>query len=348
MNVMQKKYVLLLILLFFMFPLMQNIFAYSSLSISLKTSPDYGDNVFYMYPNMFKQIYLNISSDYLPPNQYSNTLVKYFVDVYPDNPLNGSLSIELSKDYGLFTSTVDTDIALNLVSKNFKDNTVNLKIYAKLYDSYGNVLETANKYITITSKDSNNLFPLTEIDSAKKILKGYNYSRNIVYLLNNNDYDIISLTEYVDDPYIYDINCIAPKEIIINILYKGNKSFDINFSLNKDINVIPDIYFVSCVAFNKYYTYNLKDVLVVVKKPDTLNSENSSPDENVSQEPIIVGVDNNSDNVLITSVDTNASFLNRTSSKLNEWAQNIGLNSGKDLLLIIIGVIILILIIFLL
>ncbi len=254
---MDYKLLSLLLILVFIIP---NTLAYN-ISIDLDTQPDQYENRFYISQSTTRQIIFNINSDYLPEEYYNQTKIEYFLKLYPEDGLQ-NISLELSKNKDNFISEVNSELALNINSNNFKNNLIKVAITATLFDEYNNIINSSSKYITLIANNSLDDFTYT-INRAEPRFQGYNFERNKMYLLNSEDTDSISIKEHVAYEYLYDIKCNSNHPAIITKTnYKENQEFDLNISIDINKEIEKGYYEINCYAYNRDNKFDFKPIIV--------------------------------------------------------------------------------------
>ncbi|MCK9293212.1 MAG: hypothetical protein WCY27_03855 [archaeon] len=233
----------------------------SSLSLSLKTTPDVYENNFYLSKNTSRQILFEVNSDYLPKDPLKTTKVTYNLKVFPENQ-SKDIDLSLSKKQDLFLSNISSVFSLNIRTKNFTENILKIKVEAILFDEYNNILSTDYRYLTLISNNSDYDFSLTPT-RTEPIFRGYSFSKNILYLDNNLSTDSLVIKQHIDSNFAYALKCKSRNPNIITLTeYKGNLEFDLNVSIKEDSNLEKGDYLIDCFFYNENNRVEVKPIYV--------------------------------------------------------------------------------------
>jgi len=250
----------------------------SDLYLDLVTPPDMSNNIYNFSKNTTRKIFFNISSDYLPKNTLKTTKVIYNLKTYPDNTLK-QIDLSLSKTEDVFLSNIKSSFSLNVHTFNFTDNVVKVKIEAILYDEYDNLLSEKYMYLNLVSNNADYDYSLSP-ERTEPIFKAYSFSKDIIFLKNKSESENIVIKQYTDSVQTYNLDCKPNNVGILSFLeYKGNLEFDLNVSINPDVNLSKGIYSISCVFYNESNTYPTKDILVKYFAEEEVIEEDSSLSE---------------------------------------------------------------------
>ena len=222
------------------------------------TVPDVLPDRFYVSQNIIRQINFSIKSDYVSGVPYKNPIVKYTLSVYPESEVTKGTYFKLSSNQEEFLSEINSTIGIEVIAKDFTENLVKVKVTADLYDEYNNLIATGYKSITLITNNSNNDFPYTPHRDEPNF-KGIFYSREVSYLINKADNDLIKIKSYSDFNYVYDIKCNSDNQgLITRTLYTGDNMFDLNISIDSSKNISKGTYQINCYAYNQDNKFDLK------------------------------------------------------------------------------------------
>ena len=308
MNSLRNIIIALLILL-----IIPNIYS-SSISVSINTTADNTNNVFYITKSTPRAISFYVYSNYIPLEQFKESRVEYTIQTSSEKPLK-NISLSLSKKNEYFISKVDSQVTLNIIPHNFNNNLIKVIVRANLFDEYNNLIATDSKLITLISNNSKEFYPNT-YNKAEPKFNGYDYSRDISILLNKYDKDTIKVREYIRYGFTYNLSCTPSNSgIITKIEYLGNNNFDLNLSIDNKKSINAGNYVVNCYAYNRNNIYNLKPINVQyldqnistpkVKTPNT--DTNISKDMNISDNNVLENtskdLENNNKTLFKTIID---------------------------------------------
>jgi hypothetical protein len=250
------------------------------------TVPDVLPDRFYVSQNIVRQINFSIKSDYVSLVPYKNPIVKYTLSVYPESEVTKGTYFKLSTNQEEFLSEINSTVGVEVIAKAFTENLVKVKVTAELYDEYNNLIATGYKSITLITNNSNNDYTYTP-HRDEPSFKGISYSRDVSYLINKADNDLIKIKSYSDFNYVYDIKCNADNQgLITRTLYTGDNIFDLNISIDSSKNLSKGTYQIKCYAYNQDNQFDLKVIRLnyldesIIQVIDT-----NTMDSNISVEP---------------------------------------------------------------
>lgn len=248
-NLLLKKIIIILVFITlntsFLYSLEQN-----TEKIQLTIS-DQSENQFYVFKNDLKEINFNVSFE---SENISEKKVIYNYEVLSNNFNKNQVSLDLSKSEEYFFTNLNSNLQLRVITKDFVDSSFVLKIEAKVYDNYNNLIDNTRTYLSFKANNK-------DIES-RDYFNGFNYSRSVALITNKNDFDIIKITTKNKG---YDIYCNSENpslKTIINYIQK-DKEFDLNISVDKNHSFLENRSIVSCYAFNATEKIKLKDIIVV-------------------------------------------------------------------------------------
>lgn len=242
------------------------------LEIEQLTPVDRSDNYFYLSKNSIKEINFNVvfrsNTDDL-----SEKKIIYSSEILSNNFNSNQVKFDISKSEEYFFKNLSSNLQLKVITKDIIDSSFILKIEAKVYDNYNNLITTQRKYLYFIS---NNL----DVDNIKDFqygFNGFNYSRSVALITNKNDFDTIRIKTNSFQNTGYDISCKANNSLIsTEIIYiQKTNEFDLNISIKEGLDsfLLADKYLISCHAFNAYENIKLKDIILVYENKDILFSE---------------------------------------------------------------------------
>jgi len=222
------------------------------------TVPDILPDRFYVSQNIVRLINFSIKSDYVSLVPYKNPIVKYNLTVYPESEVTKGTYFNLSTNQEEFLSEINSTVGIEVIAKNFTENIVKIKITANLYDEYNNLIATGFKSVTLITNNSLDDFPYTPQRDEPRF-KGIVYSRDVSYLINKMDNDLIKIKSYSDFNYVYDIKCNVDNfGLITKTMYVGDNVFDLNISIDSSKNILKGTYQINCYAYNQDNKFDLK------------------------------------------------------------------------------------------
>ncbi len=222
------------------------------------TVPDIAPDRFYVSQNIVRLINFSIHSDYVSAVPYKNPIVKYTLTIYPESEVTKGTYFRLSSNQEEFLSEINSTVGIEVIAKNFTENIVKIKITADLYDEYNNLIATGFKSVTLITNNSLDDFPYTPQRDEPRF-KGIVYSRDVSYLINKVDNDLIKIKSYSDFNYVYDIKCNADNiGLITKTSYTGDNVFDLNILIDSSQNLLKGTYQINCYAYNQDNLFDLK------------------------------------------------------------------------------------------
>lgn len=250
------------------------------------TVPDVLPDRFYVSQNIVRQIYFSVHSNYTSSVPYKNPIVKYTLSVYPESEVTKGTYFKLSTTEEEFLSEINSSVGIEVIAKDFTDNLVKVKVTADLYDEYNNLIATGYKSITLITNNSNNDYTYTP-HRDEPSFKGISYSRDVSYLINKADNDLIKIKSYSDLNYVYDIKCNADNQgLITKIMYTGDNIFDLNISIDASKSLSKGTYQINCYAYNQDNQFDLKIIkLIYLDEPIIQVIDINTTDSNVSVQP---------------------------------------------------------------
>jgi hypothetical protein len=233
-----------------------------TIAVTLATTPDAKEEIFYLSKNTEQHIFFNVNSNAFEIQPENNEyIVRYSLKISPEIQ-EQEIQLSLSEDEQIFLSEINAEIAITILSQNFQNKTIRAEVTAELFDSYNNLIDTSSKTITIIANNSEDDFTYTKT-RAEPRFRGIEYSRNIAYLHGINDSDIISVKLVADYDYLYGLECNpSNKAISADVKYNDNtKYFDINLFIDSN-TIAKGTYFLNCLAYNKDNRFNLKPIKI--------------------------------------------------------------------------------------
>jgi len=243
----------------------------ANLVIDQLTPVDRSDNYFYLSKNSIKEINFNV---FFKSNtdDLSEKKIIYSSEILSNNFNSNQVKFDLSKSEEYFFKNLNSNLQLTIITKDIIDSSFILKIEAKVYDNYNNLITTQRKYLYFIS---NNLDG--DIADSQYGFNGFNYSRSVALIKNKNDFDVIRIKTNSFQNTGYDISCKANNSLIsTEIIYiQKTNEFDLNISIKDGLDsfLLADKYLISCHAFNAYENIKLKDIILVYENKDILFSE---------------------------------------------------------------------------
>ena len=243
----------------------------ANLVIDQLTSVDRSDNYFYLSKNSIKEINFNVFFN-SNTDDLSEKKIIYSSEILSNNFNSNQVKFDLSKSEEYFFKNLNSNLQLTIITKDIIDSSFILKIEAKVYDNYNNLITTQRKYLYFIS---NNLDG--DIADSQYGFNGFNYSRSVALIKNKNDFDVIRIKTNSFQNTGYDISCKANNSLIsTEIIYiQKTNEFDLNISIKDGLDsfLVADKYLISCHAFNAYENIKLKDIILVYENKDILFSE---------------------------------------------------------------------------
>ncbi len=243
----------------------------ANLVIDQLTSVDRSDNYFYLSKNSIKEINFNVFFN-SNTDDLSEKKIIYSSEILSNNFNSNQVKFDLSKSEEYFFKNLNSNLQLTIITKDIIDSSFILKIEAKVYDNYNNLITTQRKYLYFIS---NNLDG--DIADSQYGFNGFNYSRSVALIKNKNDFDVIRIKTNSFQNTGYDISCKANNSLIsTEIIYiQKTNEFDLNISIKDGLDsfLLADKYLISCHAFNAYENIKLKDIILVYENKDILFSE---------------------------------------------------------------------------
>lgn len=232
---------------------------FSSINITTDTPFDVSENTFYLSKNTSKNIDFSINADLISNNLHKKRVV-YDLKVYHGNL--EQIDLHLSKEEEYFISSINSFLSLNVRTFEFVDQRVKVGIKVTLYDSFNNVLDVSFVYLDLVSNNSEYMFIDSPINKVPEY-KGHSLSRDKLFILNKFDKDLITIKNHVDFGFAYDLRCYPNKnDIILDLRYQGDNLFNLEVSLNQDLNFFNSVYFINCYAFHQNDFHNIRPLTV--------------------------------------------------------------------------------------
>ncbi len=288
-----NKLIVFLIALIILIPLASTINAASqdepTIVVNTVTTPDIAPDRFYFSQNIVRQINFSIHSDYVSSVPYKNPKVKYTLVVYPESEVTKGTYFKLSATEDEFLSEVNSTIGVEVIAKDFTENLVKIKVVADLYDEYNNLIASGFKTITLITNNSIDDFTYTPQRDEPRF-KGIVYSKDVSYIINKTDIDVIKIKSYSDYNYVYDIKCITDNPgLVTETSYEGDNIFDLNISIDATKYISKGAYQINCYAYNKDNQFDLKvirlnylDESIIIRTDTNIIVDTAKPAANSS------------------------------------------------------------------
>jgi hypothetical protein len=247
-----KKIIILLLFITlnsaFLYSLEQNT---EKIEIIQITKSDQLENQFDLFKNDLKEINFKVSFD--SKNSFEKKVI-YSYDVLSNNFNKNKVSLDLSKKEEYFFKNLNSNLQLKVLTKEFSESSFLLKIEAKVYDNYNNLIDYTRIYLSFQANNKD----LENTD----LFSGFNYSRSLALIENKNDFDIIKITTKNKG---YDLYCKSDNPALeTNINYPQKEGeFDLNISVDKNYSFLENRSIVSCYAFTATEKIKLKDIIVI-------------------------------------------------------------------------------------
>ncbi len=254
-TIFMKTFILLVFCLF-----ITNIYAYS-LDVEQQTTSNKKDT-FYISRYQSKEIFFNITTDYHKQTitNLSNPSIKINLDV-----LDGSSNIDfiLSTNNLIFTNNPSKDFSLKVIPNNYNNQTTRAILSFSLFDEYDNLLDVQKKYFYFVANNSEIQY-FTPTGAKPKFL-GYDFSKDYLLFRDVNDSFSIDVNFYLESygTYKYSLVC-SSKDLLVNVVAVSDKQNKINVFLDDQKQYDQNRFVVQCFANDKYDSYVLKPISVVV------------------------------------------------------------------------------------
>lgn len=246
----------------------------ANLVIDQLTPVDRSDNYFYLSKNSIKEINFNV---FFKSNtdDLSEKKIIYSSEILSNN-FNNNVRFDLSKSEEYFFKDLDSYLQLKVVTKESVESSYILKIEAKVYDNFNNLITTQRNYLYFVYDDLVG-------DNIYNSFNGFNYSRSVALITNKNDFDVIRIKTNTTKNTGYDISCKANNSLIsTDIIYiQKTNEFDLNISIKDGLDsfLVADKYLISCYAFNAYENIKLKDIILVYENKEPFFFETNQSQE---------------------------------------------------------------------
>ena len=250
-NLLFKKIIILLLFITlnssFLYSLEQNTEKIELIQLS---KADQLENQFDLFKNDLKEINFKVSFD--SKNTFEKKVI-YSYEVLSNNFNENKVSLDLSKKEEYFFTNLNSNLQLKVLTKEFSESSFVLKIEAKVYDNYNNLIDYTRTYLSFqaNNKDIKNT----------DYFNGFNYSRSLALIEHKNDFDVIKITTKNKG---YDLYCKSDNPALeTNINYPQKEGeFDLNISVDKSYSFLENRSIVSCYAFTATDKIKLKDIVV--------------------------------------------------------------------------------------
>lgn len=251
-NLLFKKIIILLLFITlnssFLYSLEQNTEKIELIQLS---KADQLENQFDLFKNDLKEINFKVSFD--SKNTFEKKVI-YSYEVLSNNFNKNKVSLDLSKKEEYFFKNLNSNLQLKVLTKEFSESSFVLKIEAKVYDNYNNLIDYTRTYLSFqaNNKDIKNT----------DYFNGFNYSRSLALIEHKNDFDVIKITTKNKG---YDLYCKSDNPALeTNINYPQKEGeFDLNISVDKNYSFLENKSVVSCYAFTATDKIKLKDIVVI-------------------------------------------------------------------------------------
>jgi len=251
-NILFKKIIILLLFITlnssFLYSLEQNTEKIELIQLS---KADQLENQFDLFKNDLKEINFKVSFD--SKNTFEKKVI-YSYEVLSNNFNKNKVSLDLSKKEEYFFKNLNSNLQLKVLTKEFSESSFVLKIEAKVYDNYNNLIDYTRTYLSFqaNNKDIKNT----------DYFNGFNYSRSLALIEHKNDFDVIKITTKNKG---YDLYCKSDNPALeTNINYPQKEGeFDLNISVDKSYSFLENRSVVSCYAFTATEKIKLKDIVVI-------------------------------------------------------------------------------------
>lgn len=251
-NLLFKKIIILLLFITlnssFLYSLEQNTEKIELIQLS---KADQLENQFDLFKNDLKEINFKVSFD--SKNTFEKKVI-YSYEVLSNNFNKDKVSLDLSKKEEYFFKNLNSNLQLKVLTKEFSESSFVLKIEAKVYDNYNNLIDYTRTYLSFqaNNKDIKNT----------DYFNGFNYSRSLALIEHKNDFDVIKITTKNKG---YDLYCKSDNPALeTNINYPQKEGeFDLNISVDKNYSFLENRSIVSCYAFTATDKIKLKDIVVI-------------------------------------------------------------------------------------
>ena len=251
-NILFKKIIILLLFITlnssFLYSLEQNTEKIELIQLS---KADQLENQFDLFKNDLKEINFKVSFD--SKNSFEKKVI-YSYEVLSNNFNKNKVSLDLSKTEEYFFTNLNSNLQLKVLTKEFSESSFVLKIEAKVYDNYNNLIDYTRTYLSFqaNNKDIKNT----------DYFNGFNYSRSLALIEHKNDFDVIKITTKNKG---YDLYCKSDNPALeTNINYPQKEGeFDLNISVDKSYSFLENRSIVSCYAFTATDKIKLKDIVVI-------------------------------------------------------------------------------------
>jgi hypothetical protein len=261
---MSQKKIIFSLVIFFLIVLSNITYAQliedNTLNVQQLTKPDLlKTNSFYISKDCDKEINFNIYSNYKKLDLSSRKDPKLVVNLVEFNKTN-SLKAQVSINKLSFYNTINTNLKLNIKTRNFVNKTINLKIEFLIYDEYDNILDKDNIYLRFISNNSD-MYYLDNKTHKVPILESYSLERDFLILRNENDFDNIKIEyNYPNTMSSLDLKCELDNNLNYKITYPEKEVLDLNVFVKDNKILKKDIYLINCSLFDSFGTYKLKPI----------------------------------------------------------------------------------------
>ena len=251
-NLLFKKIIILLLFITlnssFLYSLEQNTEKIELIQLS---KADQLENQFDLFKNDLKEINFKVSFD--SKNTFEKKVI-YSYEVLSNNFNENKVSLDLSKKEEYFLKNLNSNLQLKVLTKEFSESSFVLKIEAKVYDNYNNLIDYTRTYLSFQANNKD----LENTD----LFSGFNYSRSLALIEHKNDFDVIKITTKNKG---YDLYCKSDNPALeTNINYPQKEGeFDLNISVDKSYSFLENRSIVSCYAFTATEKIKLKDIVVI-------------------------------------------------------------------------------------
>lgn len=251
-NLLFKKIIILLLFITlnssFLYSLEQNTEKIELIQLS---KADELENQFDLFKNNLKEINFKVSFD--SKNSFEKKVI-YSYEVLSNNFNKDKVSLDLSKKEEYFFKNLNSNLQLKVLTKEFSESSFVLKIEAKVYDNYNNLIDYTRTYLSFQANNKD----LKNTD----YFNGFNYSRSLALIEHKNDFDVIKITTKNKG---YDLYCKSDNPALeTNINYPQKEGeFDLNISVDKNYSFLENRSIVSCYAFTATDKIKLKDIVVI-------------------------------------------------------------------------------------
>ncbi|MDD5316786.1 MAG: hypothetical protein PHX33_07205 [Candidatus Cloacimonetes bacterium] len=251
-NILFKKIIILLLFITlnssFLYSLEQNTEKIELIQLS---KADQLENQFDLFKNDLKEINFKVSFD--SKNTFEKKVI-YSYEVLSNNFNENKVSLDLSKKEEYFFKNLNSNLQLKVLTKEFSESSFVLKIEAKVYDNYNNLIDYTRTYLSFQANNKD----LKNTD----YFNGFNYSRSLALIEHKNDFDVIKITTKNKG---YDLYCKSDNPALeTNINYPQKEGeFDLNISVDKNYSFLENRSVVSCYAFTATDKIKLKDIVVI-------------------------------------------------------------------------------------